>query len=98
MRPSHWRRISRGQRHYKAIKNWPARAAQQRVNKDSEKELFSLKIQKLISFPLLFLADEQVFPLTKGAAGLHNNLLPLDQLENDSAYEIQYTVVLHQLP
>ncbi len=31
------------------------------------------------------------FPPTEGAAGLHNNLLPLDQLENYSAYEILYT-------
>lgn len=44
-----------------------------------------------ISFPLFFLFDEQVFLLTEGAAGLHNNLLPLDQLENYSAHEILYT-------
>lgn len=40
--------------------------------------------------PFFFLSDEQLFPLTEGAAGLQNNLLPLDQLENYSAYEIQY--------
>lgn len=44
-----------------------------------------------ISFPLFFLFDEQVFLLAEGAAGLHNNLLPLDQLENYSAHEILYT-------
>lgn len=74
------------------------------VNKYSEKMIFiknseaqlMLHILKrftihYISFLLFFLSDEQVFPLTEGAAGLHNNLLPLDQLENYSAYEIQYT-------
>lgn len=32
-----------------------------------------------------------MFPLTEGAVEPHNNLLPLDQLENYSAYEILYT-------
>lgn len=45
----------------------------------------------LHSVPPFFLSDEQVFPLTEGAAGLRNNLLPLNQLENYSAYEILYT-------
>lgn len=44
-----------------------------------------------ISSSLFFLFDEQTFLLAEGAAGLHNNLLPLDQLENYSAHEILYT-------
>lgn len=40
---------------------------------------------------LFFFSDEQMFPLSEGAAGLHGNLLPVNQLENYSAYEILYT-------
>ena len=44
-----------------------------------------------IPFPLSFSLMSKCFPLTEGAAELRNNLLPLDQLENYSAYEILYT-------
>lgn len=54
--------------------------------------VFLLKIHN--SLHVLPFLSLWCFSLTEGIAGLHSLLLPLDQLENYSAYEILYTSAL----